>query len=252
MSDNRKFERSARTWLEIGPTDPPERVIENALLAIETTSQERDIRFPWRVTQMNQTARLLGAAAMLIGIVVGGIALLGRPASNVAAPGGPSPSASVASPRVAATGTPDASSAADSPLIGYWTTGPTTCPQQNAALTKAGFTSAQLQRDGWDEATCGGMKAGSTFRIRLTDTSLVVYQDGKIGWDGPYRVVDSQTFYAGDTGNLYITYGYAIAGDKLTIDMAKDDFPSVSVAELLGERIAQTVIYETAPFTREP
>ncbi len=46
MNDNRQFERSARTWLEIGPTAAPDHVVENALLAIESTSQERDLRLP--------------------------------------------------------------------------------------------------------------------------------------------------------------------------------------------------------------
>jgi len=40
---------------------------------------------------MNRTARLLGAAAALVVVVLGSIALLGRPATNVAAPPTPSP-----------------------------------------------------------------------------------------------------------------------------------------------------------------
>jgi hypothetical protein len=48
MSDDRLLERNARAWLERGPTDAPDRVVEAALLAIETTNQERDLRIPWR------------------------------------------------------------------------------------------------------------------------------------------------------------------------------------------------------------
>ena len=67
--------------------------------------------------------------------------------------------------------------------------------------------------------------------------------------------MDEDTFEAGnpDDGGFYITYQYAIAGDQLTIDMTEDTCPPCEPgADLLGERIAQTVIYETAPFTRQP
>jgi hypothetical protein len=34
--------------------------------------------------------------------------------------------------------------------------------------------------------------------------------------------------------------------------MVRDDFPAASPEELLGEQVAQTVIYESAPFSRIP
>lgn len=49
---------------------------------------------------------------------------------------------------------PSASAAAAGPLEGTWSTGPVTCEQQNAALTKAGFTDDQLTLGGWDRETC--------------------------------------------------------------------------------------------------
>lgn len=94
MSDDRTFERNARSWLELGPADAPDRVIEDALFIIDSTSQERDLGIPWRFAHMNRTARLIGAAAALVVVVLGGIALLGRPASNVAAPPTPTPAPS--------------------------------------------------------------------------------------------------------------------------------------------------------------
>ena len=44
MSDDQMFERNARAWLELGPTAAPEPVLEAALLEIESTTQERDLR----------------------------------------------------------------------------------------------------------------------------------------------------------------------------------------------------------------
>ena len=42
MTDDRSLERAARSWLEVGPTEAPERAVEAALLRIDTTPQERD------------------------------------------------------------------------------------------------------------------------------------------------------------------------------------------------------------------
>ena len=87
---------------------------------------------------------------------------------------------------------------------------------------------------------------------------LQQFADGVTGWNGSYHLVDDSTFQAGtgtasgDFIGYYITYRYAIDGDQLTIDMISDDMPSTSEAELLGEQMAQTAIYETSSFTRQP
>lgn len=91
MNDDRKFERIARTWLELGPTDAPGHVVNSALLAIESTAQERDLWLPWRTLRMTNTVRLATAAILAILAIGGGFLLVGRPATQV---GHPSPSAS--------------------------------------------------------------------------------------------------------------------------------------------------------------
>src|SRR5262245_43305241 len=71
MTDDRSLERTARSWLEIGPTAAPERAVDAALLRIESTPQERDLRVPWRITARPMPSAL--AAAALIGArLVGG------------------------------------------------------------------------------------------------------------------------------------------------------------------------------------
>lgn len=74
MSDDRMFERSARAWLELGPTDAPDRVVQGALLEIESTRQEREFRLPWRLPTMNPLIRpMTGVAAIAVALVVGGM-----------------------------------------------------------------------------------------------------------------------------------------------------------------------------------
>jgi hypothetical protein len=150
------------------------------------------------------------------------------------------------------TSTP-ASAGSASELEGSWVTPETTCEEQHAALGAAGFSPADLETAGWDEETCGGMMHGARFTIRFVGDRLVAFNDDVTGWDGHFRIVDADTFEAGDAaGDFYITYDYALDGDELTIDMVRNEFPTSSEAELIGERVAQTVIYETAPFRREP
>lgn len=145
-----------------------------------------------------------------------------------------------------------ASAPAANPLIGRWATGQTTCAGQNAALQAAGITADQMAAAGWSLTCATGMPHGTQLTIYFSSYRLVIFQDGEEGWDGEYRIVDDQTFEAGDEGNgYYITYSYVIDGDQLKIDMLSDDCPVCSTgAEVAGEQIAQTVIFETSPFTR--
>lgn len=165
-----------------------------------------------------------------------------------------SPSAAPSSPPAAtASATAAPSAGPPSPLEGTWATGETTCAEQNAAVEAAGFTAEQMTLGGWSPTCAEGMPHGSQFTIRFAAGRLLIFLDGEEGWDGLYRIVDGQTFEAGDLGTgYYITYHYALDGDQLTIDMIEDDYHNTSEADLQGELIAQTVIYETSPFTKQP
>ena len=71
MTDDRSLERAARSFIEAGPTQAPDRAVEAALLRIETTPQERDLRIPWRFPSMTIPARV-AAVAILGALLLGG------------------------------------------------------------------------------------------------------------------------------------------------------------------------------------
>ena len=186
------------------------------------------------------------SAGILVALVV--TACGGATVSPSAVP--PTPPAATATPTLAPTPAPTAAPSvpAGDVLTGTWATGETTCAQQQAAVEAAGFTAGQLTSVGWSPSCPGG------YTIRFASGRLVEFStDGSVGWDGNYRIIDDDTFEAGDTVNgMYITYQYEVDGDRLTIDMVENTCPyCISEAERLGEQLAQTEIYETAPFTRQ-
>ena len=100
MTDDRSLERTARSWLEVGPTAAPEAAVEAALTRIQTTPQERDLHFPWRTTRLNQMVRAsIGIAAVAV-VLIAGATLLNRPGPGLA------PSPSLTTPSPSATPTP--------------------------------------------------------------------------------------------------------------------------------------------------
>ena len=76
MTDDRSLERAARSWLDEGPTNAPERPVEAALTRVQTTSQERDLRIPWRYQPMNNSLRLVLGAAAVVVVAIAGVTLL--------------------------------------------------------------------------------------------------------------------------------------------------------------------------------
>ena len=98
-NDDRSLERAARSWLDDGPEQAPDRAVDAALARIQTTRQERDPLIPWRLTSMNRTSQFAAAAAAVVLVVGGGLLLLGRGNSGVGGPAvTPSPSPVAPSP----------------------------------------------------------------------------------------------------------------------------------------------------------
>ncbi|HTE66795.1 MAG TPA: hypothetical protein VK736_11155 [Candidatus Binatia bacterium] len=109
MTDDRSLERAARSFIEAGPTQAPERAVEAALLRIESTPQERDLRIPWRFPSMTTPARIAVAAVLGVLLVAGAISFFGRPGQpSVGVPGpspsSPAPASPIASPKPSSSG----------------------------------------------------------------------------------------------------------------------------------------------------
>jgi hypothetical protein len=154
------------------------------------------------------------------------------------------PAVTAAVPTPVPTATPTASP--PSPLEGTWTTRVTTCADKLAAVRKAEFTDAQIAASGW---TCPPEPTRERMRF-FAGRLLSFNTDGSVGWDGLYRIVDDETFEAGDNGTYYITYHYVLDGDQLTVTNVEDNSPGKPGPGLWGEQIAQTAGWTTAPFTR--
>lgn len=89
----------------------------------------------------------------------------------------------------------------------------------------------------------------------LTITQQVENEPAEVGWGGRYQVVDADRFVAGDNRGLplagyYLEYTFAVDAGTLTIDLIRDDYPTPSARELVGETLAQVITYESAAFTR--
>ena len=92
MSDDLRFERSTRDWLELGPVEAPASVVQAALLEIDATPQERDVWVPRRFPVPSTPSRAVVAAVVGVILIGGAFLIFPRPSSDKV--GGVAPSAS--------------------------------------------------------------------------------------------------------------------------------------------------------------
>jgi hypothetical protein len=131
MTDDRSIERAARSWLEVGPTQAPERAVQAALLQIDTTPQERDWHVPWRLPKMTTPARV--AAAAVVGVLaIGGALFILRPGDSSVGGPGPMPTPTP-TPAASPTPSPSPMTLHDGPLApGTYVTEPFAQPGSDA------------------------------------------------------------------------------------------------------------------------
>ena len=107
MTRQLDLEQLLDIWLDDGPSDTADAVFDAAVARVYRQRQRPAWRVSWRNALVTTNLKLLIAAAAVIVIAVGGIALLGRPSTS---PGGPSVLPSV-SPSVPPPASPPPSTA---------------------------------------------------------------------------------------------------------------------------------------------
>ena len=95
MTREHDIERVLEHWFADGPSEIADRVVDDALLTIDLTTQTRGVlRLPRRLT-MNRTMRLAAIALAAVAVVAIGAGLLNSsPPGNVGGPATPSPATS--------------------------------------------------------------------------------------------------------------------------------------------------------------
>jgi hypothetical protein len=113
------FEDDLNDWLEDGPTDAPQRVVDTVLAAFPSIPQRRVVsRAPWRLPLFAGYAPALAWIAAVAVVAIGGTLLINRPSSNQV--GGPSVAS--ASPSASPSFLPQASAAINSIDTSTWKT----------------------------------------------------------------------------------------------------------------------------------
>ena len=235
MTDDRSLERAARSFIEVGPTLAPDRPVNAALARIQTTSQERDLRVPWRFPRMTTPARVAAAAVLGVLVLGGAIVFFQRPGQpSVGVP--PSSSPSLA---------PTTSPASALPPLGMAVVGLDGTVREDLGMPLDGWF-ADLSADGrvafqtrsQDLGSCSA--CGPGWRIAILDTATgstgyVIGTDLHAVRDFAWSPDGSRLAFAKDNaGNtdIYVMdvrpQAEGFGGDvrRLTTDPAVDEFPA--------------------------
>jgi hypothetical protein len=127
------FEDHLGDWLKDGPTDAPDRVLDNILAAFPSIPQRRVApRLPWGLPRVNSAARALAGIAAIAVVAAGGLLLSnGLPSNQVGAAPSVSPSASPSGSLIDTSGWTSFTSARHGISVRYpanWTVTPATAP----------------------------------------------------------------------------------------------------------------------------
>jgi hypothetical protein len=248
MSDDRLFDRTARAWLELGPTKAPDHTVESALLTIESTAQERDVRIPWRLPKMNPAMRLVVFAAVAVLATGGALYLSQPPVSSVGTSPPPASSSRPSTP--VATSAPSASltSIPDGVYAGptLQATGIVAAINADAALSGA------QKKDLIDNAFA--IRGASTWsasieinRGRWTQRQTV---DGvtQIGSGGKYTLLDDRTVALQETSGG----SQSVSGFQITWQGTSFTLKSLTAPSNAKDAFAETTLFESGPFTLVP
>jgi hypothetical protein len=162
MTGRTEIELSLDRYLADGAERVPDRVIDAALDQIDSTSQRRALRVPWRFDDMPSVFKLALAAAAVIAVVLSGLLLTRGPTGTTGGPAVGTPLPSAPAPAAA---TPPASAAPAStlgiargarPIPAVGTTDPGRYYVDNSSWTSAPF--AFTMPLGWAAQNAGVSK----------------------------------------------------------------------------------------------
>lgn len=98
MTTRPVFDQTLADWLEDGPADAPEQVLETVLAAFPSIPQRRAaLRVPWRFTPMNGYARAVAALAAVVVLALIGVNLLPK-SGGIGGISSPSPTVTPSAP----------------------------------------------------------------------------------------------------------------------------------------------------------
>jgi hypothetical protein len=185
-----------------------------------------------------QRRRRLSAA--VVAIVIG---VLGITAGIRAFPNGTVPVDTSPSPSPAAAPT--------IPEGVYWTR-PLKRPEVMDVLTRAGFTRAEAVEFFFSRALAFGPTLAEGLIVQdgfWVQTAKNASGRQEAGWSGSFEVVNDHRIRATGYG-CAITYRYGLQGDTLTLNVLRETGSSPECGH--GDLVAQTAIFDVAPFVLEP
>jgi hypothetical protein len=134
---------------------------------------------------------------------------------------------------------------------GTYETPPLTVAQLRATAVGAGLPEADVD----DELSTYGDARAITYTLQLrggtwTEFETIDAAAPSVEWSGPFDVLDAGTVVAGEPPCGPITYDYRLVGDQLSFVVLDDACLEGGDTAPIGELVAQTTIYQTAPFHR--
>lgn len=150
-----------------------------------------------------------------------------------------------------ATSPPSSVTTTSDVLSGTWATPPITMARLRHVAVDAGFARTDVA----DLLAGFGDTRHVVYTMELHEGFWVTFETrdkeaARDSWAGPYEVLDDSTVRAGQPPCGPITYSYRLDGKELRLDMTDDQCFEGRDEVAVGELIAQTTIYESAPFHR--
>jgi hypothetical protein len=250
MSDDRSIERSARAWLELGPTQAPDHAVEAALRTIDTTSQERDLRIPWRFPTMNPLARI--AILVTVAVVALGAGLyLMKPANDSVGPQ-PSPAASLSPSAPGATRSPAPTPPiADGTYVGRAVKISDIIASINSTTWLSASEKEYLLTAPFAQPDKSTFNAYFELDHRAYTIGFTIDGVSEVDARATASFLDEHTLLLQENppgGPLQTRVSITVVGDSVSVRLLSHETPG----NLATDRFIGELLYGSGPFTRQP